>query len=92
MKCVSYSAHARRRLLSLRIGEAEVEKTLREPLVVHPGSPWGRPSMVVVGEHIRVVTEPGTLHVITVTLRSRGRYVHGVHDRFNPPDEPVTAA
>lgn len=84
---VRYTWHARSRLASLQIAEVEVEQTLRCALTTQPGTPGCRPSTVYVGEHIRVVVEPGTFNVITVTLRTRTPYVHGIHHRRNLPGQ-----
>ena len=81
----TYTQHARARLASLRIGESEVEQTLRQPIWTQPGTPGPRPSTVFVGANIRVVVEPGTRNVITVTLRTATPYVHGVHHLQNLP-------
>ena len=87
------SHHARQRMESLGIPESDVVDTLRAPLVTMPGGGGHDPNRVIyVGRRVRLVLDGGAGDVITVQLRSRSPYTHGVHHLENHPDHPRAAA
>ncbi len=90
---VHMSAHAMERMASLGFSAQEVRKVVDSPLASWPGS-WEHPQgrRVLEGPDMLVVFCPATRTVITVKLRTKLTYVHGVHDRHHLPACPKNAA
>ena len=87
------SHHARQRMRSLGIPESDVMDTLRAPLVTMPGGSGHEANRVIyVGQRVRLVLDNGAGDVVTVQIRSRSPYIHGVHSMENHPDHPSVAA
>ena len=77
------SRHARDRM-ALLVTEREVRNALSDPLSIFPGGPGHPPGRrTIVGQSVLVVVAGDV--VVTVKLRTKTPYIHGVHTRFNYP-------
>ncbi len=77
---------------TLLISESEVTFTLRAPLMTLPGGPGHVDGRVVyVGDRVLVVLAEVSHTVISVKLRSRRPYIHGIHNMRNHPDARAAA-
>lgn len=90
---VHLSAHAMERMAGFGFSSQEVRQVVHRPLASWPGSwEYAQGRRVLEGPDMLVVFCPATRTVITVKLRTRVTYVHGVHDRHHLPTCPKTAA
>jgi hypothetical protein len=83
------SSHALGRMAEFGIDAAMVVETVTSPVVTWPAK-FDRVHMG--GARIIAVLAPETQTVVTVKLRTRRPYQHGVHTLTNLPDDLSSAA